>query len=87
MIQKLEYLPKMKKILVEVSRKRKKIKYYVHPIDALDPGLDKNEIKNRKFNERTIGSYMLFLIIICFLIPVFDIISEMIRCGSILLKC
>ena len=48
-----------------MKRKKRKKKYYVHPIDALDPGLDQNEVKNRKWNERTIGIYMLFLIIVC----------------------
>ena len=70
-----------------MKRKKRKKKYYVHPIDALDPGLDQNEVKNRKWNERTIGIYMLFLIIVCLIIPVFDLISEMIRCGSVWLKC
>ena len=68
------------------GKKRKK-KYYVHPIDALDPGLDQNEVKNRKWNERAIGIYMLFLIIVCLIIPAFDLISEMIRCRSIWFKC
>ena len=70
-----------------MKRKKRKKKYYVHPIDALDPGLDQNEVKNRKWNERTIGIYMLFLIIVCLIIPAFDLISEMIRCRSIWFKC
>ena len=28
-------------------KERKEKKYYVHPIDALDPGLDQSEVKNR----------------------------------------
>ena len=70
-----------------MKRKKRKKKYYVHPIDALDPGLDQNEVNNRKWNERTIGVYMLFLIIVCLIIPAFDLISEMIRCGSVWFKC
>ena len=70
-----------------MKRKKRKKKYYVHPIDALDPGLDQNEVKNRKWNERAIGIYMLFLIIVCLIIPAFDLISEMIRCRSIWFKC
>ena len=70
-----------------MKRKKRIQKYYVHPIDALDPGVDQNEVKNRKWNERTIGIYMLFLIIVCLIIPAFDLISEMIRCGSVWLKC
>ncbi len=70
-----------------MKRKKRKKKYYVHPIDALDPGLDQSEVKNRKWNERTIGIYMLFLIIVCLIIPAFDLISEMIRCRSIWFKC
>ena len=70
-----------------MKRKKRKKKYYVHPIDALDPGLDQNEVKNRKWNERTIGIYMLFLIIVCLIIPAFDLISEMIRCRSIWFTC
>ena len=70
-----------------MKRKKRKKKYYVHPIDALDPGLDQNEVKNRKWNERTIGIYMLFLIIVCLIIPAFDLISEMNRCRSIWFKC
>ena len=70
-----------------MKRKKRKKKYYVHPIDALDPGLDQTEVKNRKWNERAIGIYMLFLIIVCLIIPAFDLISEMIRCRSIWFKC
>tara|TARA_B100001027_G_C16105894_1_gene258225 strand:- start:292 stop:510 length:219 start_codon:yes stop_codon:yes gene_type:complete len=64
-----------------MKRKKRKRKYYVHPIDALDPGLDKNEIKDRKWNDRTLTIYMLFLIIVCLLIPLFEIISDLFKYG------
>ena len=64
-----------------MKRKKRKRKYYVHPIDALDPGLDKNEIKDRKWNDRILTIYMLFLIIVCLLIPLFEIISDLFKYG------
>ena len=68
------------------DRKKKK-KYYVHSIDALDPHLSKGKKLDKKIDSRVWGIWAIFIITVCLLIPLFDILSEMIRCGSLYLKC
>ena len=66
-------------------KKKKKTKYYVHPIDAFDPNISKEKKLNNKINNRVIGIWGIFIIVVCLLIPGFEILSDFVRCGW--LKC
>ncbi len=68
------------------DRKKKK-KYYVHPIDALDPDLSKGNKLDKKIDNWVWGIWAVFIITVVLLIPGFEILSEMIKCRSIWLKC
>ena len=74
-----------------MKKKKKKTKYYVHPIDALDPNLSEGKKLDKKIDSWVWGVWAIFIIIVCLLIPGFEILSEilsgMIRCGSIWLRC
>ena len=65
----------------KTKKNTKKTKYYIHPIDQLDPNLDRQAIKDRKLNERMITIFMVFIIIVCILIPAFEIISDLLEHG------
>ena len=41
----------------------------------------------KKIDNFVWGIWAIFIILVCFLIPLFDIGSEMIKCGSLWFKC
>jgi hypothetical protein len=67
------------------KRKKRKTRSYIHPIDALDPNISKEKKLNNKINNRVIGIWGIFIIVVCLLIPGFEILSDFVRCGW--LKC
>ena len=67
------------------KRKKRKTRPYIHPIAALDPNLSKEKKLNNKINNRVIGIWGIFIIVVCLLIPGFEILSDFVRCGW--LKC
>ena len=67
--------------------KKKKRKYYLHPIDQLHEDLDVEKKADKKVDNFVWGIWAIFIVSVCFLIPLFDIGSEMIKCGSIWFKC
>ena len=74
-------------MVLSIMAKKKKTKYYVHPIDRLDPDLSDQKKADKKIDNFVWGIWAIFIISVCFLIPLFDIVSEMIKCGSLYFKC
>ena len=64
-----------------MKRKKKRKRYYVHPIDVYDPGRDKELIKDEKWGKIIVGGYLLLLFIIIWFTPVFEIITDLFKYG------
>ena len=54
-----------------MKRKKKKKRYFVHPIDVYDPGREEELIKDEKWGKVIVGGYLLFLFIIIIFIILF----------------
>ena len=62
-------------------KNKKKVKYYVHPIDRLDPALSRNYQAEKKTDNFIWGIWAIFIITVCILIPGLEVLSDFFNYG------